>query len=438
MNFDHELIKCFRVGRENMENNFVGKRYSYRLLVLALVLAVFATYLLNMLLSVYLKDMATTFGVAQGVASQLSAIASLVSIPVAIVLGFLTLRYNHKYLLLAGLVTIVIGLIGVYLAPNFTIMQIFYPLDGVGSPIVGVVAIVMMGDLLPLEKKGKTMGWALGLGALSYIIGVSIGGLIVNAFGTWRSILPVFAIPVTIAAFVLVALFIPSKPFAKPVAITKQFYFAKFKSVLTNRSTLSCYSGTLFRVMLPIMGGVFGAAFFRTYWGISRNTTLLIVLGWVLTLFVGTLIGGYLLNRGGRKRLTVAATLLEALFVISFVLVPISWGASWVWVAVALSLFAPLASGIGNTAVSCLYLELVPEARGPLMSLRTVSQALGGTIGVVIAGYLLDSFGYQMIGITLGVLGLVGGLIFLLLVKDPTRKQKQIGEKKTAPLNASV
>ena len=48
--------------------------------------------------------------------------------------------------------------------------------------------------------------------------------------------------------------------------------FAKFKRVLTNKSALSCLSGTLFRIVLPIMGALFGAAFFRTYWGLPRNT----------------------------------------------------------------------------------------------------------------------------------------------------------------------
>jgi predicted MFS family arabinose efflux permease len=408
-----------------MEKNIFNKRYPFVMFVLALILAVFATYLLNMLLSVYLKDMATTFGVATGVASKLSAQAQLVSIPVAIVLGFLTLRYSHKYLLLTGLITIIIGLVGVYFSPNFTVLQIFYPLDGVGSPIVGIVAIVMIGDLLPLEKKGKAMGWALALGTLSYIIGVFIGGSIVDAFGTWRAILPVFAIPVTIAAFILVYLFVPSKTYVRQVAITREFYFAKFKRVLTNRSALSCLSGTLFRIVLPIMGSLFGVAFLRTYWGLPLNTSILILMGWILASFLGTLMGGYLLNWGGRKRLTVVATFLEAVFVISFVSVPIAWGASWVWAAITLSLFAPLANGIGNTAVNCLYLEQVPDARGTLMSLRSVSASVGGALGVILAGYLLDTSGYQMIGITLGALGFIAGLIFLFLAKDPTKIQKQ-------------
>jgi predicted MFS family arabinose efflux permease len=416
----------------NVENssNF-PTRSSYRLFIITLILASFSTYLLNMLVSVYLKDMAVTFGVTQGVASQIRSIAELLAVPVAFALGFLTLRLNHKHLLFTGLIVILIGLVGVYFSPNFAMLRIFYPLDGIGSPVVAIVAMVMIGETLSRDKQGKVVGWTLAIGTLSYLVGVFVGGAIVDVFGSWRDILTVFAIPLTAIALVLVYLFVPARVVEQPKTFTRKYYVTKYKLVLTNKSAVSCLFGSFLRIVLPITGSIFGIAFFRTYWGLSLNICILILALWVTTGVIGAWVGGYTLNRGGRKRLTVIMTFLEAAMVIGFISIPAAWGAGWVWVAVALSLFAPFFSFIGNTAVGCLYLAQVPESLGPLMSLRLVSTSLGTAIGVAIGGFVLDAYGYQMIGLTLGLLGFVGGLIFLLLAKDPTINktlQGQIGE----------
>jgi MFS transporter, DHA1 family, inner membrane transport protein len=397
------------------------KRSSYLLYIAALILAVFATYLLNMLVSIYLKDIAATFGVTQGVSSQIQTISSIVAVPVALVIGFLSLRYNHKYLILGGLIFILIGLAGVYLAPNFTVLRIFYPFDGIGSPVVGVIALVMMGESLPTDKQGKVVGWTFAIGTLSYLVGVFVGGAIVDIFGSWRSILTIFAIPITLLALVMAYLFIPARIAQQPPKnITRKYYFHKYRLILANKSALGCLSGTFLRIVLPITGSIFGVAFFRTYWHLPLNVGLLIFVLWITAGFFGAWIGGTILNRGGRKRLTVIMTFLEAVMVMSFVSVPAAWGTSWVWMAIGLSVFAPFFSGIGGTAVSCLYLGQVPESLGPLMSLRTVSIALGTAFGVAVGGFMLDAYGYQMIGVTLGLLGIIGALIFLFLTKDPT------------------
>jgi MFS transporter, YNFM family, putative membrane transport protein len=405
----------------NIENTskFPKRSLSY-LFIAALILAVFSTYLLNMLASVYLKDMAATFGVTTGVASQIRSMANALAVPVALVIGFLTLRLNHKYLTIGGLIAILIGLVGVYLAPNFTLLSIFYSLDGIGSPVVGVIAIVMIGESLPTNKQGKVVGWALALGSLSYLIGLFVGGAIVDVFGSWRDILTIFAIPITAVTLFLVYLFVPARIVDQPKNITRKYYFSKYKLVLTNKSAVGCLFGSFFRVCIPITGALFGVAFFRTYWGLTLNIGLSLVMLWVTVAFFGTWIGGHILNKGGRKRLTVIMTFLEAITVILFVSVPAAWGASWVWLAVGISLAAPFFSGIGNTAVGCLYLEQVPESLGPLMSLRSVSASLGAAFGVAIGGFMVDAYGYQMIGVTLGLLGLIGGMVFLFLTKDPT------------------
>ena len=399
-----------------MDNNPTEKRHSYTLLIAALTLAMFTTVTLEMLAQVYLRDMAATFNVSVSVASQIRLLASFLGFVVSLVLGFMAIRFRHKWLIVAGLIVIIIGLIGTSLAPSFAFLQVFYPLDGVGSPIVGVAAIVIIGDMLPLEKKGKAIGIATAMGTLTFLVGIFIGGNIVGVFGSWRYISLVFSLPITILALILVLFLVQSKPQVQQTEITRADYFGKYKKVLTNKSAIGCLAGNFLRVMLPITGAIFGVAFFIETWSLSVNQVVVqIIIPWMVIFFISSWLGGQLLNWGGRRPLTIICTAVEAVFVMSFVNFPSAWG------AMALGAVAVFASGIGNTSASCLYLEQIPESRGPMMALSNATRYLGLAAGIAFAAIILSASNYQIMGIVLGSLGFVSVALYYFLAKDPTK-----------------
>lgn len=382
-----------------------------------LAIAVLAAGTLNMLVTLYLKDMAETFQVTVGVASQIRTITEIIEVPMALILGFLSIRFRHKYLILAGLVSIIVGLAGVYLAPNFTFLLIFYPLDGVGSVIIMVLALVMIGDLLPLRTKGKSVGWVLSITAIIGLIMNYVSNPIIDAFGNWRLIIPLFALPISFAALSLVFFFVPSKPQVQRTTTTRAVYFSEFKDVLTNKSAVFCLIGNFLIAALPILGTVYGVTFFRSYWLMPHDIAILLFTAWVIPSFFGTWIGGYLVNWVGRKPLTVISIVMEAVFLISSVTAPI------LWLAIGLSMFTAFFGGLCRSARNCLYLEQVPGSRGPMMSLGKGTDAIGDAVAVALAGFVLDVYGFQLVGVTLGAVGLFGAVIFLFLTNDPTKMQ---------------
>jgi MFS family permease len=73
-----------------------------------------------------------------------------------------------------------------------------------------------------------------------------------------------------------------------------------------------------------------------------------------------------------------------------------------------------------------LALEQVPKFRGTVMSLQNSFNGIGGAIGILISGTILNVIsnsivGYSVAMITLGAFGLVGILNIMLFAKDPVK-----------------
>ena len=110
--------------------------------------------------------------------------------------------------------------------------------------------------------------------------------------------------------------------------------------------------------------------------------------------------------------MTVAAILIEGICVILFATLPLFP------LALAFSLLAPLFGGMAATSVSSLVLEQAPKSRGTMMSLRSAFGNLGILLAVAVGGVVLDGFGYPILGILLGEMGIFVASIFYFLTKD--------------------
>ncbi len=127
---------------------------------------------------------------------------------------------------------------------------------------------------------------------------------------------------------------------------------------------------------------------------------------------IGGLAAGRLVNKYGRKKMTVAAVLIEGICVVLFSTLP------FFPLALAFSFFAPLFGGMAATSVSSLVLEQAPKSRGTMMSLRSAFGNLGILLAVAVGGVVLDGFGYPILGTMLGAMGILSASIFYFLTKD--------------------
>src|SRR4030067_2310946 len=141
------------------EKAFFERGFQKKLFLSALAFAVFAAAVIDVMLPLLLTDVAKTFQVQVGTASTISSISAIVGVAVGLLMAVLSVRFRHKPLLLLGVFFISAAALGTYLAPTFLSLQIVYSLNGVGSVMVGAIALALIGESYPLERGGKAVGW---------------------------------------------------------------------------------------------------------------------------------------------------------------------------------------------------------------------------------------------------------------------------------------
>lgn len=386
-----------------------------------MTLAFFSTWIIESLTGIFLIDLAITFfGSADpfslATASQLVTISSIAAVFSGSILGLLSIRFSHKKLLLIGLLCITSGTFGCFLAPNFLFMQIFYPIEGIGTVIVGAMIFTLVGDFLELKKRPRATGWIIAGGPLAGLAASLVISLFFADTGSWRSFLLWFALPVSLLAFAFAYFGVPSY-LSKPQELAnRKSYSSSFKQVFLKKSPFGCLVGTLVRQAGFVWGIVFSVAFFRQVFGLSLAQGALIALGSTALFALGSIVGGQLVDRIGRKRLLVATLLVSTPSLILIAFVPT------LSIALVLSFLGVFIYSMGFPGSTNLTLEQLPEARGTMMSINGIFITLGGGVGAVLGGITLVLFGYTGVILTFASLSLLAAAIFFFLTDDPCVK----------------
>jgi len=111
----------------------------------------FSAYIIESLTGIFLPDIATTFfgstnRISIAITAQLSTLSSVVSVFFGVLLGVLSVSYNHKRLLILGNIYVVLGIMGCFFAQNFLFMQIFFPIERIGTVAIGAMAFTLVGE----------------------------------------------------------------------------------------------------------------------------------------------------------------------------------------------------------------------------------------------------------------------------------------------------
>lgn len=388
-----------------------------KLFVSSLALASYAEQNLDILVGLLLIDIAATFNVTPGFASQVVTLSKIAAIAAGLVIGTLSVRFRYKSLLVAGILAIIVGMLGSMLAPNLIALQIFYPLDGVGTVIITAMAATLIGTLLPTDRRPRALAWLLAAASLCWVIGTPLIGMIAGMAG-WRATLAAIMIPISLVSLLMVLLFVPSPPKASTIGKThKAAYIISFKRVLKNKSAVSCLIAVALIAFLQSWV-VYVGTFYRTNpnFSVSIELTSVILLGASLFLALGGLIGSRIIKNIGRKNLLVTGTIIRSITIASLVFIP------FFWLVLIIDFANTLFGGISFNALSSLNVEQVPESRGTMMALAGVFSALGAALGVAVGGPVLDILGLQFLAPMFAVAGISSAIIVYLFARDPCGK----------------
>jgi len=391
----------------------LGKRF-----VFSLALAVFGTSMLDVLSSLFLVDIAENFLGNSSLASiaivgQVVTLSSIGAVVFGVLNGFLSVKVNHKKLMLLGVLFIVVGTVGCFLSPSLLYMGIFYPFDGAGTIIVSAMAFTLIGESLPLERRAKSIGIVTAGGIFSSAIGFAVAGYIATA-GGWRSYLLWYVLPISIIAIVLAYFSIPSEQRSRQIFAEKASFLSSFKEVLINKSAAACLFGyTLMGI--AAMWSFFAATFWRNQFNIDVKYVGIISMVAIVFHAVGNIAGGRIVDSFGRKPLVITSWIARGLLVASIAIMPNFWSA---FVMTCLFMFV---GGIAVTSGHCLNLEQVRKSRGTMMSLSQVFAYAGASLGAALGGLVLAVYGFLLMGIIFGLMNIVAALTILIFAKDPSK-----------------
>lgn len=391
-----------------MTNNGINDNASKssRLIVSALGLSRYAPRGMTLVAGLFMVEIGTTFGTPVGITSQLNTTFSFIALLTALSMGVLTIRYRLKTLLLAGLTLAVVSAIGVFLSPSLSILFLLYSLNGISWSMIYPMSTALVGELIPLEKRAHTFSWIF---AIPPIITV-FGSIYLGYIGSWRMALILFAIPIALLTIVLTVIGVPNIETKRK----RTDLLGGFKAIISNSSAISCLLAMFMHSVAWQMIVLMSLPYLREHFKVSIEVTSLIYSGFALAVFIGARIGGRVVNKFGRKPVSVVFASTFGVFTVLFILVPSAF------LAASLGILACLVTGTRQTAMNSLIVEQLPQVRGAMMSITTASLNLRATIGTGVGGYLLLIYGWKVMGVSMGLLGVLGGLILYIFAIDPT------------------
>ena len=383
----------------------------------SLVFSRFATNAHGILLGLLLVDIGLTFGVPVGVAGQIRTASSVMGVICALLMGVLSIRFRHKSLLLIGLLLLTISALACAFAPSFLAMLMFFSIWGVAQAIAEPMTLTLTGEHFPQEMRASVIGWITAGAAIAYLVGAPAIGFLAG-LGGWRLAFLGFVLPVSLGSLVLATKGVPTTPRSHHASHSLGEYLAGFTAVFSHRSADACLAGSALSMASWMAILTYSPSFYRQRFLISTGYASIYVLATAVGYVLGSVVGGRLVKRVGRKPLTVLAALFAGIFTASFTMVPD------LWLSMMAAFLACVSAGMRVAASDSLTLEQVPKFRGTLMSISTAASSLGASLGVGIAGATLLSFDYEGVGVSLGVMGIAAAMVFGFLAIDPTRTEQ--------------
>jgi predicted MFS family arabinose efflux permease len=321
-------------------------------------------------------------------------------------MGFLSVRFNSKSLLLLGVVTHCIVALFCPLTPNFITFAFCYAFAGVGLATLQPQSVALVGHYFPVEERPKKIGYLIAGVASTMVIGSPLMGYI----GDWRLSFQLYMLPVCVIVLVLVLKGLP--PVRQSLGIQ---LMEGVKAIVKNHSALACILANIFGALGNKVLDTFAIPFWREYYGVPLIYVSLALAGTSALYVGGSLLGGRLTNRVGKKKLTI----------ISYIGLPAFSAIAMFSPTFEISLISTLAGallfGVRLTSMSSLALEQVPAYRGSMMSLMEISTGIGFVGGTSLGGVILLLFDYGFIWL-LSLMYLVGLFLVVLFIIDPTQE----------------
>ncbi|PPG40462.1 MDR family MFS transporter [Pseudoclavibacter sp. RFBA6] len=245
-----------------------------RFVIPLLLVSAFVVILNETIMGVALPALNQDLGIPLATGQWLTTAFMLVMAVVIPITGFLLQRFHVRQVFMAAMILFSLGTLLCFLAPGFEILLLGRIVQASGTAIMMPLLMTTVLNMVPPERRGRTMGNISIVISVAPAVGPTVSGLILQVF-EWRWMFG-FVLPIALVALVLGALFIKNvtEPRQAKIDVLSVILSAfAFGGLVYGFSGLGESSATaVMPAFVPILVGVLALAAF-IWRQISRQKT---------------------------------------------------------------------------------------------------------------------------------------------------------------------
>ncbi len=305
--------------------------------------------------------------------------------------------FNKKKILGIAILVMALAYLGYSISSSIKSVLIFRLIQGAGQAFSATCCLALATDMLPRNRIGTGIGYYSVAQAVCQSIGPSVGLWLVKTVGYHMTFLFCSCIMATAAvmAFMLKNNYTKTKRFS----ISLKGIIAKEAIIPASLMFFLCmayYNVTAFLVIYAEMQNIEGnTGFFFTVYA--------------LTLLVSRPLIGKMSDKYGTVKVLIPAM---GFFAIAFILIGCAGSLSVLLIAAFVSAFG---YGACQPAVQTLCMKSVPkEKRGAGSTTNYIGQDAGNLVGPVVAGFVVEKFGYHTMWFVMIIPVFIAAMIVLI------------------------
>lgn len=322
-------------------------------------------------------------------------------------------RWGRKQMILLGMLVFSLGTALTAVAADLTSSLICRGIAGLGGAMSMPSIYALIADTFTNEQRGRAMGLITGAIIGSQVLGIPAGTFMAKV-GSWQ--ISFWAIAALgLLAWLIVLFGIPRTPAKRqlPVGPVKA-YLLQFQTAFTNSSIFFALLCTF--LWTAGLQGLFAyvGVYYTENFGLEVNQIGIVAMFAAAVSVVGSVIGGRLSDKVGRKTMIAIASFMSAIGVLVFSMMTHSF-----WGAFFTQLFWATFVGIGQATLTALISELNPSVRGTVLSLNSSALYLGMMAATAAAAAMLQAgLAYLAVGVMCALATLLVLPLTLYLVKE--------------------
>ena len=353
-----------------------------------LSLAILSTQTAILMVPALLVEIATDLEVSVAVSGQLNTASFAASAVSIVAVGPLADSFGRRPVALAGVLMVLVSVLGSAFAPNMEVFLALRVLGGLGGGTIPPTSVGVVSDVISPARRAQAVGGIMGTVVLTSAISVPLVALFADLWG-WRSTFLLVGLLLAVA-LLLAWVWYPRDSRERSRDLV---FFARYWSLL---------SLSFFRVAVTVIvtqrlaywGMIsFSAAYLIQAYDLSVGFVALPLLIAAAAQVIGSYAAGFVAARSYRVWLMGITTAAGGVCVFLFFAVDLG-----LWTAVALlTLGSGLLSILAPVMVAATT-EYSGDSKATGTSIIGVGNFVGGVLGAGLSGALLAWVGYEGIG----------------------------------------